>query len=191
MEGRGRLDFIYKESRRLFLEGEFKVPEFFLLATSIIIVYLSTIQRLDFLFVITTVSFFIVISLAIKMLWFLREIHREVTSKTSEKLDQIGTFLIEKDPQKIKEMMKIDTSKITLYRNKFLRSEHFCNTIFIFGLFCLLSIQTWWELVPNLYKNDIGTTLLTVFLVLFFIYNRKYIPSPKEYFQNLKKPQSK
>lgn len=180
MNGTEWLQFMYKESRRLFLEGEFKVPEFFLLATSIIIVYLSTIQRLDFLFVMATISFFIVIFLAMKMLWFLREIHREIASKTSKKLDQIRTFLIEKDPQKIEEMMKVDAGKVGIYRNKFLRREHFCNTIFIFGLFCLLSIQTWWKLVPNLYENEIGATILFVFLIFFVIYNKKYIPSFKK-----------
>jgi len=87
------LQYQYEEHRKKFLEIDIKIPEVFILSSSVVVVYLSSLKQLPFLILLSAfVCFGITITSSIISLWKIREFHRQATLNISKSLGKFRIF---------------------------------------------------------------------------------------------------
>lgn len=155
MTGEEYLELIYKESRTKSLEIDIKIPEIFVLSTSVIIVYLSTLTNKNLLFLFIVFLFFCVILLSLLSLWEARKMHTTTVFVISGALDKLRIykstqFNTQEEAQN--ELMKITEenkkeSKIGKFKHNSIKYQRLAFLCFSAGLILLLVHSFWDELI--------------------------------------------
>jgi len=141
-DGIEALEDIYKEHREKALDMDSKISESFILATSVIIIYASTVSIKNLFFIISEICFFIEITMALWSLWKLRIMHASAVISSRNGLEQIRNFInkdfsgytIEKVKNEIQELKKIDPSPVGKVRAEITFLQKICFYTFLIGL---------------------------------------------------------
>jgi len=161
MTGEEYLELIYKESRSKSLEVDIKIPEVFILSTSVIIVYLSTLTNKNPLFLFIVFLFFGVIFLSLLSLWEARKMHTTTVFEVSGALDKLRTYKsthFNTLEEAKNELMKIieenkKESKIAIFKQNTITYQRVSYLLFLAGLILLLLHSFWEQLISFLLSN--------------------------------------
>jgi len=180
------LEFIYEKSREKFLEIDIEISKAFILATSVVLVYLSAVSELNHAFFLAAFFLFLTIIISLVSLWKLRYLHQETSLTTKNSIDRFyqadREFNQDNNSEKFKQevdniLQEKGKNKIKHFRKWVDITQFLSLSFFTIGLIFTLAANNFWGKIPDKIQMPLVIVILGLLLIFLMVYiNKKYFP---------------